>query len=238
MFNAMCQGSNSFVKKYFWLLLLLSICIVLLLFKCPTNSDISNSISICVSDNAFTITDATGNELVYSDSFSGSLEPTKQQYVQGTDKLYGLFYLEVPYSKFYSFRAHKQERLQFGIASMNSSRLQEYSVSGIGIEEVTLSFDGQITLSGHDMDFTVFLSMPCDELGDRGCLRFYGTAGKKAFFRVRKDKLVYSGITPGHVSISYAGLAANSHFPLEIKNGDGQLDISEIIDSDLHVIPQ
>lgn len=223
------------MKKYVVLSLFLLIC--LLPFAISRNRSPSDPVSLCVSDVPFSVTDDRGRALVYENGFSGALEPISQQHVAGTQNLYGLFYLEVPYSRHFTFQALAQGKSQYGITLWNGSNRLEYSVSGTGMEEAKLSVDGEIALSGENMDFTVFFTLPCEGLGQVGCIRFSATAQEKASFRVRGDRLIFSGVTPGYASVSYAGLTSNPHVPLELPQADGQLDFSNIAQGELALIP-
>ena len=197
--------------------------------------DMTPTVQLRVDNSEFSITDANGNRLTHQDDFSGSLTIMDQSYIDTADKTGGEYILVVPSSEQFRGRRISGDRQIFGVAIYEEDDVTEYSVSGTGIDQIALDCDGNVSFSGDGMVFTVFLSMPCDGLGELGCVRFSGTAKSDASFSVSEDVLEFTGVEPGSGSISYAGdgTIKNPNISLDTDYHDGTIDFSNAADGNL-----
>ena len=46
------------------------------------------------------------------------------------------------------------------------------------------------------MELAVFATLPCDALGEKGCVRLYTRASGRAEFSVQGEQLHYAGVFP------------------------------------------
>ena len=195
-----------------------------------TESTASAYIRVC--DTEFTITDACGNALTHQNEFSGSLNITDQEHLDEMPGYIGEYRLEVPYSDEFRYErlgeTPEGEQQIFSISTIQDTNLAEYSVSGTSIEEITIDFSGKVSFCGNDMTFNVFLSMPCNGLGEKGCIRFYGAANKEAHFKIEGDMIKFSGVEPETGAISYAGKVSNPYVYLALETGEGTIDLSDV----------
>lgn len=201
---------------------------LLLLCSSCAEPNSPESVFLVVGDSEFTITDASGNTLSNQNGFSGSLSIIDEEYLDEIDGSMGEYRLEVPYSNQFTYECLEGERQSFSIAKVQDTNFAEYAVSGTGFEKIEADFSGQIHIVGKDMDFTAFLSMPCDALGEKGCVRFYGTSKDEATFKIVGDAIEFSGICPESGAISYAGERSNPYVDLDLKSGSAIVDFSKI----------
>lgn len=194
----------------------------------PEPSESPEHVLLRVDDGAFTITDAGGDTLTHEGSFSGSIPVTGETHLDELPGDRGEYHLEVPYSERFTYESLGGGEQSFEVFFRREPDTVEYSVSGTGIETASIDLSGKVSLNGSGMAFTVFLSMPCTGLGPSGCIRFHGSAEQEASFQVEGDTVRFSGVTPGSVSISYAGDQdiSESFVDLGLKKGNGTIDLS------------
>ena len=198
-------------------------------------ADITQFVRLRVANSEFSITDANGNSLTHQDDFSGSLSIIDQSYIDAADKVGGEYILCVPSSEQFTYQHLSGNRQIFGIVIGEDDGVTEYSVSGTGIDKITIDCGGKVSFSGNSMVFTVFLSMPCNGLGELGCVRFYGTAKSDASFSVSDDTLEFTGVEPGSGTISYAGdgTIRNPGVSLNTDYREGTIDFSDVENGNL-----
>ena len=106
----------------------------------------------------------------------------------------------------------------------------EYTVSGIGMETITVTPDGEMTFSGNDAFADIAGSMPCETLGEHGFIRLsIGTAETATVsIDAENSKIHFSGLSAGDMALSYAGTVSNSLLTIELSAGSGSIDFSEL----------
>ena len=190
------------------------------------------SVSLHVGGGEYTIV-SDEDSLTYRDGFSGPMPILNQTEldIDSTDQ----HYLEVPFRQQFTYECLEGEQQKFGIAMLQNEEIREYSASGTGIQTITLDLSGAVSLSGEDMSFTIFLSVPCDSLGDKGCVRFYGTGEDTVSLAVKGDTLSFSGVDPASASLSYAGTVSNPYVALNLEKDSGTIRLTDVADGTLLV---
>ncbi len=170
----------------------------------------------------FTISSEEG-EVLYAQDM------TPLELSAGDEDLYWKF---VPTSRQYDYRYTGEEagaRQGISIASYVDGRLREYGVTGNGMETIHLDCAGQALLHGKNMQFEVFLPVQGNGLGERGCMRFYGSAAERAEFTVEKDQVGFQGVAADGAAISYSGDNGNAaYIDLQLMGDSGVLDFSQV----------
>ena len=111
-----------------------------------------------------------------SGEFSGTMDLIHQQTANdvGAEDRY---LLEVSRSDHFTYQCDGSGGQLFGIVTdpdLNISEpdYSEYTVSGMGMETITVTPDGEMTFTGNDMAGETALSTPCARLGALGVVRF------------------------------------------------------------------
>lgn len=187
------------------------------------------TVLLTVSDGDFQISNSQGKTLTYDGGFSGEMKLISQYYLaEAREDRTGEYTLEVPYSETFTYQGEPGERRSFSVFVSSDQRSWEYAVSGTGLEEVVLSLTGEITLTGSDMEFQLFLSLPCTGLGKHGCVRLRGWGGDKVTVKATESGIEFSGLAPEGAWLSYAGAVENPYVDLDLEVGNGTLDFSQI----------
>lgn len=197
-------------------------------------------LTLAVSGEGFTITNAEGKSLQYSGgAFSGDMAVREWQ---GSDSnrgtLEGQYFLEVPESKSFTCQWDEMGSHMFGLLpnyslggsdSDNGGAYREYTVSGDCLKSVTAAAEGEIVaVSGKGGMLAVAFSLPCDVLGPHGFVRFSGAGGEQASVRPDEagSQFSFSGFLPGDCVLSYTGAEAGPWVTVILESGSGTLDFS------------
>ena len=129
----------------------------------------------------------------------------------------------------------RQIRQLFGIVSdpdlnVNTLGYFEYTVSGIGMETITITPDGEMTFSGDDALAEIACSLPCENLGEHGFVRLSAGTIEAATVSidVEASKIYFSGLSAGNIVLSYAGTVSNQWLTVKLNAGNGSIDFSKL----------
>lgn len=214
------------------MLLFLSFALPLLLTGCGAGNQ---TIGLAVRGSDFRVVNKEGETVNYSSGeFSGTMDLIHQQTANdvGAEDRY---LLEVSRSDHFTYQCDGSGGQLFGIVTdpdLNISEpdYSEYTVSGMGMETITVTPDGEMSFSGNDMAVETAFSMPCASLGEHGFVRFSGSADSNASVSVDTEtgRILFSGISPGSSTLSYAGTVSNSWVTIELSVGTGSIDLSKL----------
>ncbi len=167
--------------------------------------------------------------------FSGDMDLIQQQIIEDTSASADRYLLEAAFSDRFTYQCDGDGGQLFGIVSdpdlnVNTLGYFEYTVSGIGMETITITPDGEMTFSGDDALAEIACSLPCENLGEHGFVRL--SAGTIEAARVSIDvensKIYFSGLSLGNIVLSYAGTVSNPWLTIKLSAGNGNIDFSKL----------
>lgn len=194
------------------------------------------TIGLTARGSSFDISNAEG-EMVScrNGDLTGDMDLTNQQMLEDNPESEDQYLLEAAFSDSFTYQCEEDGGQLFGIVSdpnldVSTEGYFEYTVSGIGIETITVTPDGEMTFSGVDAFAEIACSMPCENLGEHGFIRLSGGTQETAevSIDVENSKIHFSGFSVGNMALSYAGTVSNSLLTVELSAGNGSIDFSKL----------
>ena len=194
------------------------------------------TIGLSVRGNNFDISNTEGETVnCRNGGFSGDMDLINQQVLEEPSGSADRYLLEVAFSDSFTYQCEGDGGQLFGIVSapnldVSSEGYFEYTVSGIGMETITVTPDGKMTFSGNEAFADIAGSMPCENLGEHGFIRLSAGTTETATVSidVENSKIHFSGLSAGEMVLSYAGTVSNSLLTVELSAGSGSIDFSEL----------
>ena len=219
--------------KMRYLKVIFSLTLLIALTGC--NSE-TQTIGLTARGNSFDISNAEGETVsCRSGDFSGDMDLINQQIFEDAPESADRYLLETAFSDSFTYQCEGDGGQLFGIVSdpnldVSTEGYFEYTVSGIGMETITVTTDGEMTFSGNDAFADIAGSMPCETLGEHGFIRLsIGTAETATVsIDAENSKIHFSGLSAGDMALSYAGTVSNSLLTIELSAGSGSIDFSEL----------
>ena len=210
-----------------------SLALLIALTGCNTEEQ---TIGLSARGDSFDISNAEGETVsCRGGDFSGDMDLINQQIFEDVSESADRYLLEVAFSDSFTYQCEGDGGQLFGIVSdpnldVSSEGYFEYTVSGIGMETITVTPDGEMTFSGNDAFADIAGSMPCETLGEHGFIRLsIGTAETATVsIDAENSKIHFSGLSAGDLVFSYGGTASNSLLMVELSAGSGSIDFSEL----------
>ena len=220
---------RTLTRQMFRIVLIPQLIGLLLICAACATADAPASVFLQVEGSGAVVTDANGGVLRCRDgTFSGTMSLLQQTYLAPGSTEAATYLAEAPYSERFTCEAESGARQGFSMAFYSGDQRREYAVSGPGLERIEIDCRGQITCQGEDMELAVFATLPCDALGEKGCVRLYTRASGRAEFSVQGEQLHYEGVDPASAYISYAGTRSAPYVPLDGASESGTLDFRKI----------
>lgn len=194
------------------------------------------TIGLTARGNSFDISNTEGETIsCRSGDLSGDMDLAGQQVIQDASALADRYLLEVAFSDCFTYQSDSGGGQLFGIVSdpelnVSAPGYFEYTISGDGIETITISPNGELTFSGNDAWAEIACSMPCDSLGEHGFIRLSAGTTETAEVRVDAEngKIHFSGLSVGDIALSYAGAESDPWLAIELSAGSGSIDLSRL----------
>ena len=196
----------------------------------------TQTIGLTARGNSFDVSNSEGEAVsCRSGDFSGDMELINQQILEDAPESADWYLLEAAFSDSFTYQCEGDGGQLFGIVSdpnldVSAEGYFEYTVSGTGMETITITPDGEMTFSGDDALAEIACSMPCEDLGEHGFIRLSGGTTETATVSidVENSRIHFSGLSAGDVVLSYAGTVSNPWLTVELSAGDGSIDFSEL----------
>lgn len=225
------------------------ICMTLLLFLLAGCTESTPPVTLTVSGENFTISNAEGKTLQHSGgAFSGSMIVNGQQSADsGQAGLNDRYYLEVAGSGSFSCQWEAAGSYRFGLLprySLDGSHpdsgelYAEYTVSGDCLEHVSITAEGGINAVSEKNGFlTAAFSLPCDALGAHGYASFSGAADGDVSVQPNgaQNQFSFSGFLPGDCVLSYTGTECDPWITVALEVGSGTLDLSRVAEGQITI---
>lgn len=209
----------------------LTLCLLLPLFLLAGCGE--GNLLLNVSGEGFTVTNAEGRSMEYADgAFSGDMTVNDQQTTDVGPQGFAHF-LTVPYSGSFTYQCKGVRHQSFGIMTEldrgpGDPDCNQYSVTGSGLDDITITPDGEMTAAGYGGFMTASFSMPCAALEAHGFVSFSGAIGASASVQPYAETglIRFSGFLPGDCTLSYAGAAAEPLLTVTLEVGSGTIDLT------------
>lgn len=216
-----------------YIMLIFALALLIVITGCNAEKQ---TIGLIASGNSFDISNIEGEKVsCCNGDFSGDMDLINQQIIENASASADRYLLETASSDCFTYQCDGEGGQLFGIVSdpdlnVNTPGYFEYTVSGIGMETITITLDGEMAFSGDDALAEIACSLPCENLGEHGFVRLSAGTIEAATVSidVQASKIYFSGLSAGNIVLSYAGTVSNQWLTVELNAGNGSIDFSKL----------